>query len=127
MSRVGDDKRLPDAAENGRRGGGMSIATTHRLLTGSWTADVETLEAAVGQFKADGAMRNDCHVVFFEIVRDGHLHVNITHKYPTRTARGWAGPASLPEGFVHNRTFGDTQPSQMIRHIRDMVFAARMG
>ena len=62
----------------------------------------------------------------FEIVSDGHLHVNVTHKYPTRTARGWAGPASLPEGFVHNRTFGDTQPSQIIRHVRDMVFAARI-
>jgi len=105
----------------------MTIATTHKLLTGSWTADVETLETAVRHFKAgDGAARNDCHVVFFEIVRDGHLHVNITHKYPTRTVRGWAGPASLPAGFVHNRRFADTQPSQMIRQIRDMVFAARI-
>ena len=104
----------------------MAITTTHKLLTGSWTADVETLETAVEHFKADGAMTNDCQVVFFEIVSDGHLHVNVTHKYPTRTARGWAGPASLPEGFVHNRTFGDTQPSQIIRHVRDMVFAARI-
>jgi hypothetical protein len=104
----------------------MAITTTQTLLTSSWTADVERMETAVGQFKA-GAMRNDCHVVCFEIVRDGHLHVNVTHKHPTRTVRGWAGPASLPQGFVHNRTFGDTQPSQIIRHVRDMVFAARIG
>jgi hypothetical protein len=29
-------------------------------------------------------------------------------------------------GFVHNRTFGDTPAHQIIRHIRDMVFAARI-
>lgn len=103
----------------------MAIAATHKLLTGSWTADVETMETAVGHFKAAGARRNDCQVVFFEVARDGHLHVNITHKYPTRTVPGWAGPANLPQGFVHNRTFGDTQLSQIIRHVRDMVFAAR--
>ena len=57
----------------------MAIATTHKLLTGSWTADVETLETAVRHFKAgDGATRNDCHVVFFEIVRDGH-HSLVEH------------------------------------------------
>lgn len=103
----------------------MAITTTHKLLTRSWTADVETLETAVGHFKA-GAMRNDCHVVFFEVVRDGHLHVNVTHRHPTRTVRGWAGPASLPHGFVHNRTFGDAQPSQIRRQVRDMIFATRI-
>jgi hypothetical protein len=104
----------------------MAIRTTQKLLTGSWTAEVATLETAVGHFNANGAMKNDCQVAFFEIVRDGHLHVNITHRYPTRTAYGWAGPASLPQGFVHNRTFGDTRPSQIIRHVREMVFASRI-
>jgi hypothetical protein len=104
----------------------MAIRTTHKLLTGSWTTDVETLETAVGRFEADGATRNDCQVAFFEVVRDRHLHVNVTHKHQTRTARGWAGPGSLPHGFVHNRTFGDIQPSQILRHVRDMVFAVRI-
>jgi hypothetical protein len=104
----------------------MALTTTHKLLTDSWTTDVETLEAALGHFNADAALRNDCQVVFFEIVRDGQLHVNVTHKYLTRTVRGWAGPASLPEGFVHNRTFDDSQPSQIIRHVREMVFASRI-
>jgi hypothetical protein len=31
----------------------------------------------------------------------------------------------VPNGFVHNRTFGDMQLSQIIRHIRAMVFAER--
>ena len=62
---------------------------------------------------ADGAMKNDCQVSFFELGQDSHLHVNITHRYPTKTAQGWAGPANLPRGFVHNRTFGDTQPSRI--------------
>jgi hypothetical protein len=104
----------------------MAITTTHKLLTRSWTADVEALETAIGRFKADRAVTNDCRVVFFEIVGDGHLHVNVTHRYPTRAASGWAGPASVPEGFVHNRTFGDTPPNRIVRHIRDMVFAARI-
>ena len=104
----------------------MVVTTTHNLLTDSWTADVEALEAAVEDFDADGTMTNHCHVAFFEIVRDRQLHVNITHKYQTRTVHGWAGPARLPEGFVHNRRFDGSQPAQIIRHIREMVFASRI-
>ena len=104
----------------------MTVTTTQKLLTGSWTADVATLVTGVGHFKTTGATENECRIAFFEIPRDGDLHVNITHLHPTRTARGWAGPASLPEGFVHNRTFGDAAPGQILRHVRDMVFAARL-
>ena len=103
----------------------MAITTKHTLITRSWTADVEAMETAIGRFKADRRSTNDCQVVFFEIVRDGHLHVNVTHRHPTKEVSGWAGPASVADGFVHNRTFGDTPPGQMIRHIRDMVLAAR--
>jgi hypothetical protein len=103
----------------------MTITTTHKLLTDTWTANVEALETAVGRFRADPAPSNDCHIVLFEMVRDRHLHVNVTHKYPTKSVPGWAGPASLPQGFVHNRTFSGTEPTgQIVRHVRDMVFAA---
>ena len=102
--------------------GGTAITTTHKLLTGSWTADVEALETAIGRFQVDGPRANDCQVVFFEIVGDADLHVNVMHKHPTMTVSGWAGPACLPDGFV---TFGDMQRSQMIRHIREMIFAGR--
>ena len=103
----------------------MAITTTRKLLTDSWTADVETVEAVVGRVRADHAARNDCHVVFFEMARDVHLHVNVTHKYATKSVPGWAGPASLPQGFVHNRTFGEGQSSdQIVRHVRKMIFAA---
>ncbi len=104
----------------------MGITTTQKLLTGSWRAEVATLETAVGHFEADRPVKNDCRVAFFEIARDDHLHVNITHRHPTRTARGWAGPASLPQGFVHNRMFGDSRPSEILRHVREMVFASRL-
>jgi hypothetical protein len=103
----------------------MDIRTTHKLLTGSWTADVETVETAIGRFTADRAVTNDCQVALFEIARDEHLHVNVTHKYPTRTVRGWAGPARLRQGFVHNRIFADTTPTKIIGHIREMVFASQ--
>jgi hypothetical protein len=102
----------------------MAITTRQNLLTDSWTADVAILKAAVRNFEPEGA-QNDCQVAFFEIVQDRNLHVNVTHKDQTKTVRGWAGPGSVPEGFVHNRTFGDTQPSQIIRQLRKMVCASR--
>jgi len=103
----------------------MTITTTHKLLSGSWTEDVEALETAVALFRTDHAPSNDCHVVLFEMAHDGHLHVNVTHKHPTKSAPGWAGPASLPQGFVHNRIFSGAQPTgHIVRHVRAMVFAA---
>jgi hypothetical protein len=103
--------------------GAKAVTTTHKLLTSSWTADVETVEAAIGRFTARRRLANDCQIVFFEIAGDGQLHVNVTHQDATMPVRGWAGPARLPGGFVHNRRFGDNSPSQIIRHIRDVVFA----
>ena len=102
----------------------MTITTTHTLLTNSWTAHVAALETAVGRFRTDHAPANDCHVVLFEVARDRQLHVNVTHTYPTKSVPGWAGPASLPQGFVHNRVFGDQPTGQIVRDIRHMVFAA---
>src|SRR4051794_7085944 len=78
----------------------MAITTARRLLTDSWTEDVEIVETAVRQFRADHAPDNDCHVVLFEIARDRQLHVNVTHKHLTEGVPGWAGPGSLPAGFV---------------------------
>ena len=107
------------------RRGFLTITTTHNLLTSAWTADVEALETAVGRLSADDAPDNDCHVALFEMLRDAHLHVNVTHRYPTKSMPGWAGPASLPQGFVHNRTFSEAQPTRrIVRYVRDMIFAA---
>jgi hypothetical protein len=100
-----------------------AVTSRHKLLTSSWTADVETFERAIGRFTLDRPLANDCHVVFFEVPGDGQLHVNVTHQHQTMAVRGWAGPARLPDGFLHNRRFDDTPPRQIIRHIRDMVFA----
>jgi hypothetical protein len=107
------------------RGGDKSVTSKHRLLTGAWTLDVQTLETAIGLFTANRPLSNECHVALFEIAGDRELHVNVTHHHRTEGVRGWAGPAHMPEGFVHNRRFGDTTPNTMIRQIRDMVFAAR--
>jgi len=103
----------------------MPIRTTHQLLTDSWTDDVHVVEAAIGRIDASRGVTTDCQVALFEIVSDDRLHVNVTHKYATKTVRGWAGPGALPSGFVHNRRFGHSQPSDIIRHIRRMVFAVR--
>ena len=101
----------------------MPVKTTHNLRTGSWTGDVRIIEEAIGRRGAGRAVTTDCQVALFEVVRDDHLHVNVTHKHATRSVPGWAGPAVLPTGFVHNRTFGDVQPNEIIRQIRKMVLA----
>ncbi len=110
--------------ENLAREGAGVITTRHTLRTSAWTADVQMLETAIGGLMAEHPIVNDCQVAFFEIAGDDQLHVNVTHRRPTLAVRGWAGPARLPEGFVHNRRFGNTTPSRMIRHIREMIFAA---
>jgi hypothetical protein len=102
-----------------------ALTSEHKLLTTAWTADVKTVETAIGRFTSDTALRNDCQVVLFEMAGDRDLHVNVTHQHRTKGVAGWAGPGRLPTGFVHNRRFGHTPPSRIIRHIRDMVFAVR--
>jgi hypothetical protein len=106
--------------------GARVVTTNRKLLTSAWTAEVATLETAIGQFTARRSLVNDCHVVFFEIAGDDDLHVNVTHQHATREVRGWAGPGRLPDGFVHNRRFGDAAPAQILRHIREIVFADRI-
>ena len=110
----------------GRVGAATAISARHQLLSDSWTADVENLERAIGRFKTDRNMTNNCEVVFFEIPGDEQLHCNVTHRHATRAVSGWAGPGQVPEGFVHNRRFRHTSHNDMIRHIRDMVCAARV-
>lgn len=101
----------------------MGLRTSHKCLTKVWAADVAAVEAAISQFAVHRPVTNDCQVVLFELERDEHLHVNVTHKRPTRTLRGWAGPAKLPGGFVHNRVFADSEAVDIIGEIRRMVFA----
>jgi hypothetical protein len=115
---------LPPATRRG--GGAAAISARHQLLSDSWTADVEALETAIDRFRTDKDLTNHCEVVCFEIAGDGHLHVNVTHRYATQPVKGWAGPGKMADGFVHNRRFADTSQSEMIRHVRNMVFAVRV-
>jgi hypothetical protein len=103
----------------------MGLTITRKLLTESWTADVEAVEAAIVRFGENRAVTNDCQVVLFETGRDDYLHVNVTHKHETRTAPGWAGPARLLAGFVHNRRFRDARTTAIIGSVREMVYASR--
>ena len=127
QSRVGNGSSgRVTSSHNGRREGATRISARHQLLSDSWTANVEKLEWAIGRFEVDSNVANNCEVVFFEIAGDGHLHCNVTHRHATKTVTGWAGPGHVPGGFVHNRRFGDTAHNNIVRHIRDMVFAARV-
>lgn len=103
--------------------GAQAISGRSRLLTDSWTADVQRLEWAIRGFPH---VVNHCDVALFEIAGDEHLHCNVTHRRATKTVAGWSGPGHVADGFVHNRRFGNTSHPDMVRHIRDMVFAARV-
>jgi hypothetical protein len=71
------------------------ITTQHKLLTDEWTGDVRLLETAISRFDARRAPANDCCVLLFEVRRDRHLHVNVTHRYKTKSVRG-AGSGTRP-------------------------------
>jgi len=119
-------RRLKSAAidEDESHGRATAVSTEHSLLTTAWTADVRTLETAIGQFASEQPLASDCQVVMFEIEGDDQLHVNVVHQAPrTAVVHGWSGPGQLPAGSVYNRRFSDTPPAQIIRHIRNMVFA----
>jgi hypothetical protein len=127
-SRIGNgSSRRLTSPQNGRRGGATGISARHQLLSSSRRrSDVERLESAIGRFRADPNVPNNCQVAFFEMVGDEHLHCNVTHRHATKSVAGWAGPGRVPDGFVHNRRFGDAPHNEVLRHIRDMVFAARV-
>ena len=125
-SRIGNgfSRRLA-SPQNGRRSVVVGIFARHQLLSSSRrAADVERLESAIGLFKADPDVAINCEVAFFEMVGDDHLHCNVTHRHATKSVTGWAGPGHVPDGFVHNRRFGEAPHNEVVRHIRDMVFAA---
>ena len=62
-------------------------------------------------------------MAFFDTATDASLHVNVTHQRPTKPVRGWMGPGATVGGFVYNRTFDTTPTPQILRHVREMVFA----
>jgi hypothetical protein len=101
------------------------VTTSCRLLSPARLADVLTVESAVTRFALHRPPPS-CQVTFFEVAGDDSLHVNVTHRYETAGAKGWAGPAEMPQGYVHNRRFADMPPARVIRHIRDIVFAGRI-
>ena len=123
-ARVGNGSSRRLASPQNGRGGARGISARHQLLSDSRKTEVEKLESAIGRFKADPDRPNNCEVAFFEMVGDEHLHCNVTHRHATKSVMGWAGPGHVADGFVYNRRFGDTPHNEVVRHIRDMVFAA---
>jgi hypothetical protein len=59
------------------------------------------------------------------MVRDPHLHVNVTHAHETKPVKGWAGPGVSAAGFIHNRRFESASTDRILLDIRRMVFAPR--
>jgi hypothetical protein len=83
------------------------------------------MEAAIGRFAAERPLAAGCQVILFEIPGDDQLHVNVIHqsRHPRVAVRGWSGPGELPDGCVYNRRFADAPAAEIIRQIRQMVFA----
>ena len=123
----GSQNSSDPSSQTGRRASATAVSARHIHIGDAWTTRVKALEAVIKGFRPDGPVTNTCEVVFFEIPGDEHLHVNVTHRYATRVVSGWAGPGTIPDGFVHSRTFHNTPQSEIVQHIRDMVFAARVS
>jgi len=123
----GSRKSSDTSPQNRRRAGATAVSARHIHIGDAWTTRVKALEAVIRSFRPDGPLANSCEVVFFEIPGDEHLHVNVTHKYATKVVSGWAGPGTIPDGFVHSRTFRDTPHSEIVQHIRNMVCAPRIS
>lgn len=122
--RNGSRRLKPAAVAEYGSPGRATITTERSLLTTAWTADVHAVETAIGRFASEQPLTMDCQVVMFEVEGDPQLHVNVVHQAPhTAAVPGWSGPGQLPAGSVYNRRFGNTSPAQIIRHIRNMVFA----
>jgi hypothetical protein len=100
------------------------LSSKRKLLSASWAADVDAIETAMWRFENRHPLAGDCEVAFFEIAADEKLHVNVTHRRRTKGIRGWAGPADTADGFVTNRTFDPMPTMRIVRHVREMVFAA---
>jgi hypothetical protein len=103
-----------------------AILTKRALLTTAWTADVKVLQAALSRCKVDGRLDAGCEVAFFEVAGDSQLHVNVIHARPTLNMTGWKGPHRATGGLTHNRTFNRMARYQILREIREMVFASRL-
>lgn len=102
----------------------MGIRTRRKLLTELWEHDVNTIEAGLQRANRKNGVSGDCEVVFFEIENDSNLHVNVTHTHATPAVEGWAGPAILADGVLHNRRFADGRAADILRDIRAMVGAS---
>jgi len=100
------------------------VTVRHDLLTSAWNEDVEWLETAIKHFTTLRPMVSACHVAFFEVPNDAHLHVNVTHDHATVDVLGWSGPGKVADGLVHNRRFGTMARGAIVRSVRQMVQAA---
>ena len=109
-------------SDNLRLAKAPAITAGHALLTAAWTTEVSSLEAALGRI-TDARIGNDCRVTFFEVEGDQDLHVNVTRQYATDGVNGWSGPGTTPGGLVYNRTFTRMPRYQVLRQIRNVIFA----
>lgn len=102
----------------------LSVVTRHSPVTAAWSPGVEAVKSALERSEeTQGAFTAECEVVLFEIPGDDQLHVNVIHAYPRAAPVGWSGPGRLAEGCVYNRRFPHAPASQIIRRVREMVFA----
>jgi hypothetical protein len=110
-------------SDNPRVATAPAITANHAPLTAAWATEVRSLEAALGRI-TDARVGHDCRVTFFEVEGDRDLHVNVTRPYATDGVNGWSGPGATPGGLVYNRTFTRMPRYQLLRQIKDVIFAA---
>ena len=102
----------------------MSIEIERQLLTDSWAARTDALEAALVSEPSPAC--EGCRVILGEVAQDGLLHVTIVKRHQTMMVSGWVGPIARTDGFRYMRTFALESVAEMVRHVRDMLASPRM-
>jgi hypothetical protein len=79
----------------------MSIEIQRQLLTDSWTARADALEAALVREPSPAC--EGCQVILSEVPQDGLLHVTVVNAHKTMMVSGWVGPLARTDGLPRRR------------------------
>jgi hypothetical protein len=98
----------------------MPLLIERRLLTKTWTADVDAIEGLL-KGRALPSPEENRKVIFFEVAGDGMLHVTVLRERESFTTTPWSGPEQATDGFRYVHAFGDRPVRDIATSIREQL------